>query len=1243
MDNAESEKTDGSSIKPVSSLLSHFEHIASVGPPSSQGTSREGSPRRFSRLEDSATVSGVNSARSSLDVNVREVGYYAPVRLGEEYAQPRLRPPPQNVGRSNSPHGRAGSRPTSAVFMQPSNSPSGLIVGPPRLTPQPLKMVSKVAAASAASPVSPLSSSNPSSPQQSLSGLSSSPNPTRHLRMPSLPKTPVADPRRSPFLSPAEVQDISSPPFDLSDSRHQLEFKPSIAPPPVNRAEKPKNFERTRNVPSGTDRATSQSLAPRVTASESRASPFSTPPSSDDSPSDDPLPKPRISEDRGIPKIQSGVRQQQDYFDPPPIHPPLVQRHYEGKRSSYVHRASESPQASRPEDTTIGRTARKQADVDTIEARPELPPRRDINLTDVGGPTSANPSRHISPARRGMNDKTIDAKTKERPRAQELHSTRNASYPTNATSGNMTLLTPGPSGRDTVNGHAKPRPQSSIRPETQQQEQAPNILPDENKLNASLDYPDSSQANRRRPYFKKSPQDFQAKFDTRVFSICGPYICTTGHLTRAWNTSNGELAMSLSHGETVKITSLEFKPAVSADYESTRVWLGSNHGEISEIDIPSQDVIHVKNNAHSRREIIKIHRYANEMWSLDDDGKLHVWPPDETGVPNLRYSSRTFRVPKGYTFSMVVGGQLWMACGKEIRIFRPSVNSEEQFQVLSKPLIQPGAGEVTSGATVGSKSDRIYFGHTDGKVTIYSRRSYSCLGVVNISLYKINSLVGVGDYLWAGFKTGMLYVYDISTTPWQVKKDWHAHENPVVSIMVDQSSIWTSGRVHVASLGSENCIRIWDGMLKDDWLETDMHAHDVEYCTFREVRALVMTWNAGASTPQHLRHDEQDSNFFRKLLLEHKSPDIIVFGFQELVDLEDKKVTARSFFKSSKKKDSSDQEHMSRQYRAWRDYLTRCIVDTMPSEEPYYLLHTASLVGLFTCIFVKQSERENVRGDDAAEVKRGMGGLHGNKGALIARFILDDSSLCFVNCHLAAGQTQTVNRNNDVAAILETPVLEATKEGNSDRFVGGGDGSMILDHEICILNGDLNYRIDTMGRDTVVSAVEENNLAKLLARDQLLLSRKRNPGFRLRVFSESPITFAPTYKYDVGSDRYDSSEKKRAPAWCDRVLYRGLGRIKPIDYRRYEVRVSDHRPVSAAFKLWIKSISPRRRATAWEQCEQRFEVTERRLADEAKMDFLVNVCGFDVSRVRRTLEDRQARSDNDGKTCLSDLVRKLEA
>lgn len=299
-------------------------------------------------------------------------------------------------------------------------------------------------------------------------------------------------------------------------------------------------------------------------------------------------------------------------------------------------------------------------------------------------------------------------------------------------------------------------------------------------------------------------------------------------------------------------------------------------------------------------------------------------------------------------------------------------------------------------------------------------------------------------------------------------------------------------------------------------------------------------------------------------------------------------------FLKLKKKEGSDQERMSHQYRDWLNFLAQSLDDYMSSSSLYHVLHSVPLVGLFTCIFVKAELRERVRNLSSTEVKRGMGGLHGNKGAIVVRFMVDDTSLCFINCHLAAGQGSASQRHSDIAAILEETLLPAERDAavRIDSFVGGGDGSMILDHELCLLNGDLNYRIDTMSRDTVVAAVKRGNLAKLLERDQLLVARRRNPDFRLRAFEELPITFAPTYKYDVGTDQYDTSEKRRSPAWCDRLLYRcgsGRGRVEQLDYRRHEVRVSDHRPVSGRFRFHVKRVDAKRRAVAWMECQQRWE------------------------------------------------------
>ncbi|KAI9834545.1 MAG: hypothetical protein M1819_002921 [Sarea resinae] len=1021
---------------------------------------------------------------------------------------------------------------------------------------------------------------------------------------------------RTSFTQSTDSQDHMGDPRRCSFAFRDATNKSISVPPPVNRADKPKVPIKPPSIAmKAPPDALLSSKVPN--SSDERVSPFSTPPSSEDGHDDETPPRPNILT-RGKIKASPGVPE--SHFEPPPVHHSVADM----RRMQASHATARSPSlpAARQRPHVMTRSVTSHAP----EARPGLPPRRDVSAMEARAakpllpPPAELPPRHSLDASR-PSPALIAAST------SNLMAPPKRNFTSGIHLGSSLGQAPRTLGAERSFSAASNVSRSSL---SLQRPEGSSYADDSDEVGSGLDgaapaltdYPDSSQANRRRPCFNYGPQEIPTKYETKLFDICGEYVCTTGFLTRVWNVLTGEPVMSISHGETVKVTALAFKPAASLEDEGKRLWLGTNAGEIQEIDIPSQSTVASKGSAHTRKEVMKIYRHANEMWSLDDEGSLYVWPPDETGIPDLKYTPSTFRVPRGHTFSLVVGSLLWLATGKDIRVFQPSYKSSTAFQVLQRPLSQPNVGEVTSGAIISSQPDRVYFGHVDGKVTVYSRADYSCLEIVNVSLYKINSLTGVGDYLWAAYKTGMIYVYDTRSQPWVVKKDWHAHDNPVASVLVDRSSILTIDRLQVASLGTDNAIRIWDGMLRDDWLESEMQQHDVDFCDFREVKATVVTWNAGAAKPGSLKSEQRDAQFFRDVFQPEDPPDILVFGFQELVDLENKKLTAKSLFKG-KKKDPADQEHMSRQYRAWRDYLARCIEDFMPLHETYHLLHTASMVGLFTCVFVKASERDKVRNVCAAEVKRGMGGLHGNKGALIMRFILDDSSLCFVNCHLAAGQTQTIHRNNDLAAILETAALPAERDpaSRTDMFVGGGDGTMILDHEMCILNGDLNYRIDTMGRDTVIDAVKQKKLTKLLERDQLLLSRKKNPGFRLRGFIESPITFAPTYKYDVGTDNYDSSEKKRAPAWCDRLLYRGIGRLKQVDYRRHEVRVSDHRPVSGSFKMRIKTISPKRRVVAWQRCEQRFEEVKQRLADEAKLDFLINVYGYGPGDARRVLAE----------------------
>lgn len=341
---------------------------------------------------------------------------------------------------------------------------------------------------------------------------------------------------------------------------------------------------------------------------------------------------------------------------------------------------------------------------------------------------------------------------------------------------------------------------------------------DKQPTTALTDYPDSSQANRRPPVFPDGIAGIPTGYETKLFAICGDYICTTGYVTNVWNVLNGRLLMSLAHGDTVKATAIAFRPAKDVEDEGKRLWLGTNTGEMHEIDIPTQSVVHTKSNAHARSVIVKIFRYAAEMWSLDEDGVLHIWPADEFGCPSLQQTPLTYRIPRGSTFSIISGSQLWVATTKDIRVYARTSDNNHFQQLTQGSLSQLNVGDVTSGAIISSQPDRMYFGHADGKVTIYSKKSFECLGIVNVSVYKISSLVGVGDVLWAGYSTGMIYVYDTKSTPWKVLKDWKAHDKPIAGILADRTSIWKLDRFQVASLGTDTMLRVWDGMMKDDWL-----------------------------------------------------------------------------------------------------------------------------------------------------------------------------------------------------------------------------------------------------------------------------------------------------------------------------------------------------------------------------------------------------------------------------------------
>lgn len=80
----------------------------------------------------------------------------------------------------------------------------------------------------------------------------------------------------------------------------------------------------------------------------------------------------------------------------------------------------------------------------------------------------------------------------------------------------------------------------------------------------------------------------------------------------------------------------------------------------------------------------------------------------------------------------------------------------------------------------------------------------------------------------------------------------------------------------------------------------------------------------------------------------------------------------------------------------------------------------------------------------------------------------------------------------------------------------------------------------------------QTTLSSLLPHDELQQQIKLKKAFH-EGWKEGPIRFLPTYKYDAGTVAvFDSSEKKRSPSWCDRILYRTRA-----DYEAYRKRRQD--------------------------------------------------------------------------------------
>ncbi|XP_072515382.1 synaptojanin-1 isoform X3 [Salminus brasiliensis] len=353
-----------------------------------------------------------------------------------------------------------------------------------------------------------------------------------------------------------------------------------------------------------------------------------------------------------------------------------------------------------------------------------------------------------------------------------------------------------------------------------------------------------------------------------------------------------------------------------------------------------------------------------------------------------------------------------------------------------------------------------------------------------------------------------------------------------------------------------------------------------KYTRPKKIRVCVGTWNVNGGkqfrsiafrnqtlndwlldAPKIAGHPEFQDNKAHPV-------DIFAIGFEEMVELNAGNIVSAS----------------TTNQKLWAAELQKNI----SRDHKYVLLASEQLVGVCLFVFVRPQHAPFIRDVAVDTVKTGMGGATGNKGGVAIRMLFHTTSICFVCSHFAAGQSQVKERNDDYMEIT--------------RKLSFPMGRLLYSHDYVFWCGDFNYRI-SIPNEEVKELIRQQNWDTLIAGDQLV--EQKNAGMVFRGFIEGKLDFAPTYKYDLFSDDYDTSEKCRTPAWTDRVLWKrrkwnfdktaeemelnvvgasvndddqcpwSPGELKY--YGRAELKTSDHRPVVAVIDVDVLEVDPEAR------------------------------------------------------------------